>query len=137
MKQFLTHKNANFAGPIAEPGAMRHEVMRHQEPALHSYSPGIKIPIANVPDQGVFCRRRHGMTDTHDRAHTELFAALVGCELALNPNAFASRKTSAEHGFRRKENDSNIVVLGIAQTSSFAHGNGSGGQRTFGHYVAP
>lgn len=75
---------------------MRHEVMRHLELALHSYSPGIETPLTNLPDQGVFCRGRRGVTNTHDRTYADLFAALVRSELALNPNAFSSVKTTAK-----------------------------------------
>ena len=135
MEQFLAHKNTNLTRPIAEPRSVRHEVMRHHDPARHSHSPGIEISLDDLLDQGVSHWRRVGLTHAEGGSYTDLFGALVGCEFALNLNALTSVKPPTEYRFRRKDHDCCIVVLEIAQTSSLTHGNGSRGQNAFGGYI--
>jgi len=76
------------------------------------------------------------MTYANDGTYTDLFPALVSCQLTLNPNAVTRLETSAKDRFGGKENDSGVAVLGIGQTSSLTHRNGSGRQCTFSEYVA-
>src|SRR6202030_3925747 len=99
------HKNTNLTRPIAEPRAVRHEVMRHPDLACHSHSSGVESSLSDLPDQGVSHWRRLGLTDAEGRSYTDLFGALIGCKLALNLNTLTSVKPATEHRFRRKDDN--------------------------------